>query len=1458
MSVLRTATQRALLAFVLAVAGVAQSATTLTVTTTNMVPAADGACSLPEALAAANSNATVFDCVVGAGGGPFTIVLGSFQTYTATAFASDPTFGPTAAIITTDLEVIGNGSTITRSGADFRLIASTTPGVTLTLRNLTLLNGAATDPVSIFGSFGGAIVAADGFVQLDRVLIGGSNAANGSAIATAGPGTLNILNSAIGQGTGASTILVLSGTINIANTTVGLNTSTEDLRVNSATALNLRNTTFQGLVNVNNIPGPSDISGNIFFGGCTGTNLTTLAVAANIAPASCPVATLNDLSSLQPIANNGGGTLTAALTLPSAAADGNLDCTFRSSGTNTLFANGAAITTDQRLFARPPGSCDIGAYEAARYNTVAPPPNAIINQAYDSGTVTVDGATPFASFTPPALPAGLTISGSLATGSFSIVGTPTVAGTFPLAFSATDANGFRSYQSFPLLVIDVPGAPVPGVLTTGDGTASIAFTPPGSDGGSAITGYVAKCNAGAIVTPSIPGSPINGSLPNGASYSCQIFASNIAGEGPGSTAINFALAATAVSSITRASANPTAAASVQFTVTFSRTVTGVDASDFAIAAGGPAGASITGVTGSGTTYVVTVGTGTGGGTLRLDLADNDSIVDASTGLLGGAGAGNGSFTTGESYTITTGPGAPTITSATPGNGQASIAFTAPASDGGSAITGYRAQCTPGPVVSASSLTSPIVVTLANGTGYSCVVIATNANGDGPASAPAAFSLTATTVSSITRASANPTGAASVQFTVTFTRAVTGVDASDFIIAAGGPTGASITGVTGSGTTYVVTAGTGTGGGTLRLDLVDNDSIVDASTGVLGGTGAGNGSFTTGEAYTITTIPGAPTITSATPGNGQASIAFTAPASNGGSAITGYRAQCTPGPVVSASSLTSPIVVTLANGTGYSCVVIATNANGDGPPSAPAAFSLAATAVSSVVRASANPTSAASVSFTVTFSRSVTGVNAADFILTTTGTLAGSSIATVTGSGAVYTVGVTFGTGSGTVRLDVVDDDSITDGSASLGGPGVGNGNFSAGETYTVNRDAPLVSSVVRAGASPTSATSVSFTVTFSQSVTGVNAADFILTTTGAIAGSSIASVTGSGAVYTVAVTLGAGSGTVRLDVVDDDSITGSGVPLGGTGAGNGNFTTGEIYTVDRTAPTVTSSVRAGADPVTAPASRQFTVTFSEAVTGVDIADFALTNTGTAAATLTSVAGSGTTYTVTVSITSAGASGGTVRLDVVDNDSITDALGNALGGTGAGNGGFTSGQAFTVGAAPAVSFSGASATGSGTITATFTGGGASCAFGSAEFIPVTGHAKSPPVGTAPAGVAFPHGLFDFTLTSCTPGSTVTFVITYPSPTTGLVYYKYGPEPGNATPHWYVLPSTAAGNTMTFSITDGGQGDDDIAANGTIVDQGGPGTPGSGGATAIPTMSEWAMILMSLLLFGMAAGPLRRSR
>ena len=110
--------------------------------------------------------------------------------------------------------------------------------------------------------------------------------------------------------------------------------------------------------------------------------------------------------------------------------------------------------------------------------------------------------------------------------------------------------------------------------------------------------------------------------------------------------------------------------------------------------------------------------------------------------------------------------------------------------------------------------------------------------------------TGPSVLSINRANADPTSLSSVDWTVTFSEIVTGVDLSDFsLVSSGGLSGASITNVSGSGTTWTVTAATGSGSGTLGLNLVDDDSIINASSNPLGGVGPDNGNFT-GQIYTV--------------------------------------------------------------------------------------------------------------------------------------------------------------------------------------------------------------------------------------------------------------------------------------------------------------------------------------------------------------------------------------------------------------------------------------------------------------------------------------------------------------------------------------------------------------------------------------------------------------------------------
>jgi LPXTG-motif cell wall-anchored protein len=98
-----------------------------------------------------------------------------------------------------------------------------------------------------------------------------------------------------------------------------------------------------------------------------------------------------------------------------------------------------------------------------------------------------------------------------------------------------------------------------------------------------------------------------------------------------------------------------------------------------------------------------------------------------------AAMGNSVF----SYTAgsATAPGAPIGVTALPGLAQATVGFTGPASDGGSAITSYTVTSSPGGII-ASGASSPITVSgLTSGITYTFTVTATNAIGTGPASTP---------------------------------------------------------------------------------------------------------------------------------------------------------------------------------------------------------------------------------------------------------------------------------------------------------------------------------------------------------------------------------------------------------------------------------------------------------------------------------------------------------------------------------------------------------------------------------------------------------------------------------------------------------------------------------------------------------------------------------------------------
>ena len=129
---------------------------------------------------------------------------------------------------------------------------------------------------------------------------------------------------------------------------------------------------------------------------------------------------------------------------------------------------------------------------------------------------------------------------------------------------------------------------------------------------------------------------------------------------------------------------------------------------------------------------------------------------------------------------------------------------------------------------------------------------------------------------------------------------------------------------------------------------------------------------------------------------------------------------------------------------------------------------------------ADPTSASPINFTVTFSETVTGFTASDISFAGS-TVGGTLTAAVTGTGPTYNVAVSGMTGTGNVVVSVPAG-AATDaaGNASLASTSTDN----TVAFTSVDTIAPTVQSINRVGTTPTNAASVSWTVLFSESVTG--------------------------------------------------------------------------------------------------------------------------------------------------------------------------------------------------------------------------------------------------------------------------------------------------------------------------------------------------------------------------------------
>lgn len=231
-------------------------------------------------------------------------------------------------------------------------------------------------------------------------------------------------------------------------------------------------------------------------------------------------------------------------------------------------------------------------------------------------------------------------------------------------------------------------------------------------------------------------------------------------------------------------------------------------------------------------------------------------------------------------------------------------------------------------------------------------------------------------------------------------------------------------------------------------------------------------------------------------------------------------------------------------------------------------------------------------------------------------------------------------------------------------------------SFILDTKRPTVFSINRVSGQYTNGSQVSYSVTFTEAVSNVNENDFTpvningTVSTGNVKVGSIATL--NSITYTLVVENLTGDGDVRLDV------NGSTATINDThgNALNANKTGDQIYTIDHTAPSI-SSIAISSPTVTwnsvnvngtSLANLSWAVTFNENVTGVDFSDFVVTKNSlisNSALISTDVTGSGQNWTVTVrnvALTSTTADA-FIRIDMEDDDSILDAAGNPLGGVG---------------------------------------------------------------------------------------------------------------------------------------------------------------------------------------------------
>ena len=675
--------------------------------------------------------------------------------------------------------------------------------------------------------------------------------------------------------------------------------------------------------------------------------------------------------------------------------------------------------------------------------------------------------------------------------------------------------------------------------------------------------------------------------------------------------------------------DPTNASPIDFTVVFSEPVIGFTNTDVTLS--GTAGATTAVVTGSGTTYSVAVSGMTGSGTVIAsvpaggvtDAASNANVASTST---------DNTVTfdnTILAVTINQAAAQADPTNASPIN--FTVTFNKP-------VTGF----TNADVLLSGTAGATTAVVTGTGANYNVAVSGMGGSGTVIATIPAGvaqdvssnpntaststdntvtFDITAPTVT-INRAvaQADPTNGSPINFTVVFSEPVTGFTGAD--VALSGTAGATAAVVTGAGTTYNVAVSGMITSGTVIATVPAGNAQDVAGNGNANSTSIDNNVSYDATAPSVTIDQA---IAQLDPTN-TSPITFDVIFSK---AVTGFTGT----DVTLSGTAGATTAVVTGSGTTYSVAV--SGMTGDGTVIASISAGIATDALGNTntdststdntitydvtsptvtinqAAAQVDPTSTSPINFTAVFSEPVTGFTIADLNL---GGTAGATTAVITGTGTTYNVAVSGMTASGTVFVSITDT-AATD---AVGNPSLAS--TSTDNTVTFDTGVPSVVINQAAGqADPTNVSPINFTVVFSKPVTGFTNADVVLNGT---AGANTSVVTGGPTTYNVAVTGMVGDGTVIASIPAGRVVD---------TAGNGNTastSTDNTVTYDNTAPTVTINQAAAQSDPTNVSLINFTVVFSESVTGFTSADITLG--GTAGATTAVVTGSGANYNVAVS------------------------------------------------------------------------------------------------------------------------------------------------------------------------------------------------------------------------------------